>query len=151
MKEEKSIYTIGTSNRSIEDFMEILKTYGIKCVIDVRRFPTSKFKHFKRENLANQLESSGYHYDHLGEHLGGYRSGGYENYMKTDPFQKTLDRVEKMAEKESSVIVCAERLPWRCHRRFIAHELVKRGLKVVHILEKNKIWEPKEQLDLLKG
>ena len=151
MIEEKTIYTLGTSNRAPEEFVGLLKTYEIQRIIDVRRFPTSMFDHFKKGNLISMLESRGFQYTYQGDKLGGYRNGGYKSYMETDPFQKALARVERMAEKEPSAIVCAERLPWRCHRRFIANELEKRGWKIVHILEGEKIWEPRKQLDLLKG
>ncbi|UCE19432.1 MAG: DUF488 domain-containing protein [Gemmatimonadota bacterium] len=147
---EKSIYTLGTSDRSIKEFLDVLREYEIQRVIDVRRFPTSKFAHFKKENLLSMLESKGFLYSYSGDTLGGYRAGGYKSYMETDPFQKALDRVERMAETESSVIVCAERLPWRCHRRFIADRLRARGRSVIHIIEANKTWEPEEQLDFLK-
>lgn len=151
MKREKVVCTLGTSDRTIEQFVDLLRAYGIKRVIDVRRFPTSKFDHFKRENLAKQLEWAGCSYDFFGDRLGGYRNGGYENYMKTDLFRKTLSEVERLARREPALILCAERLPWRCHRRFIAGELRERGWKIIHILEKGKTWEPREQLDLLKG
>jgi uncharacterized protein (DUF488 family) len=149
MKKERVLYTLGTSDRSIGEFVDLLRWYEIKQVVDVRRFPTSKFVHFKKENLMSTLDSSGFQYMYLGDPLGGYRNGGYKSYMETDSFQKALRRVEQMAEKESSAIVCAERLPWRCHRRFIAIELEERGWKIIHILEGNKTWEPKEQLDFL--
>jgi len=151
MKQEEIIYTLGTSDRSIHEFMGILRECGIKRVIDVRRFPTSKFQHFKREILARELENTGYSYDYFGDRLGGYRNGGYKNYMKTDTFDISLKEVESIARKDPVVIMCAERLPWRCHRRFIGAELQERGWNVVHILEKNKTWESKEQLDLLNG
>ena len=150
MKKERIVYTLGTSDRSIEGFVDLLREYEIKRVIDVRRFPTSKFIHFKNENLMSTLESSGFQYNYLGEDLGGYRNGGYKSYMETGPFRKALHQLEQMAGKESSAIVCAERLPWRCHRRFIADQLTARGWKVIHIIEENTIWEPKGQLDFLK-
>ena len=74
------IYTLGTSNRSIKEFLEILKSYQIQIVIDVRRWPTSKwFEHFKKENLEKILSENNIEYLHF-EKLGGYRTGGYEAF-----------------------------------------------------------------------
>ncbi|RKY29766.1 MAG: DUF488 domain-containing protein [Candidatus Omnitrophota bacterium] len=135
------IYTIGTSNRSIEEFINILKSYGIKNVVDVRRFPTSKFSHFKKENLEKYLENEGIKYIYLGDLLGGYRKEGYEKYMETEEFEKGIERLKKIAEKQLTTIMCSERFPWRCHRRFISKKLKLSGIEVVHIIEKNKIWK----------
>lgn len=72
----KIIYTLGTNRRTEEDFIEILNAYGIERLIDVRRFPTSKFPHFKKETLERFLKDNGIEYFFLGEELGGYRKGG---------------------------------------------------------------------------
>lgn len=72
-KDEKVIYTLGTSTRSPEEFVSQLTGHRIKVVADVRRFPTSRFEHFKRENLAGLLHRPGIDYLSLGEELGGYR------------------------------------------------------------------------------
>lgn len=151
MKQEQVIYTLGTSDRNMEEFVDILKANGIKRVVDVRRFPTSKFDHFKKENMEKALDQAGLSYDLLGEELGGFRRGGYEGYIRTDAFRRAMNEVEGLAKKGCIVIVCAERLPWRCHRRFIGDELTRRGWSIIHIIEKNKTWEPKKQLDLLKS
>jgi len=140
---KKTIYTIGSSTRNAEEFLEILKHYGIRCLIDVRSFPTSKFEHFKRERLKDLVERKGMGYIYLGKELGGYRRGGYEAYMKTDDYLKGIERSEEIGEKNSSAIMCAERLPWRCHRRFISQSLKERKWEVVHILEKDKTWQGK--------
>lgn len=151
MENEKIIYTVGTSNRSIQEFLEVLTTFGIQRVVDVRRFPISRFDHFTRENVSLELEQAGLEYDFFGDSLGGYRSGGYRGYMETDTFQDALSEVEELGEKERLVILCAEKLPWRCHRRFIGTALQEREWKVIHILEKDKTWKSEEQLDLLNG
>jgi len=137
------IYTIGSSVRSIEEFLEILEIYGIKCVIDVRRFPTSRLEHFKREKLFGILSKQGIKYYYLGKELGGYRKSGYEAYMKTETYLKTIEKLEKIAQERASVIMCAERFPWRCHRRFIAQSLKQRNWEVIHIIEKHKTWKGK--------
>ncbi len=135
------VYTIGSSVRSIEEFLEILEIYGIKCVIDVRRFPTSRLPHFKREKLFDILTQQGIKYCYLGKELGGYRKGGYEAYMKTETYLKAIEKLEKIAQERVSVITCAERFPWRCHRRFIAQSLKQRHWQVIHIIEKEKTWQ----------
>ncbi|MBC7188947.1 DUF488 domain-containing protein [Candidatus Aerophobetes bacterium] len=142
---EKLIYTIGTSNRSIEEFIEILKKYQIKTAIDVRSFPKSKnFPHFNQENLREALEKDGIGYFYLGKELGGFRKGGYENYTKTEEFEKGIEKLEEIAENSLSVFFCAEKLFYRCHRRFIAEVFSERGWKVLHIVEKERIYEHKK-------
>jgi uncharacterized protein (DUF488 family) len=151
MENEKIIYTVGTSNRSIQEFLEVLKTFGIQRVVDVRRFPVSRFDHFTRENVSLELEQAGLEYDFFGDRLGGYRSGGYKDYIEVEAFQEALSKVERLGEKEAVAVVCAEKLPWRCHRRFIGAALQERGWKVIHILDKDRAWEPEEQIDLFNG
>jgi len=139
------IFTLGTSNRTFEEFLEILKKYEIKVVVDVRHFPTSKlFPHFKKENLKNLLEKEKIKYYHL-EKLGGYREGGYEKYMETKDFKEGLEKLMEIAKKEKTAIICAERFPWKCHRAFISQALEEKGFKVIHIIDKEKIWEPKKE------
>lgn len=143
MKKSFLIFTLGTSNRKIDEFLEILNFYQIERVIDVRRWPTSRlFPHFSKENLKKFLEKDGKEYYHL-ENLGGFRWGGYENYIKTKEFKKGLKNLIKIGQEKQSVIICAERFPWKCHRAFIAQELEKNGIKVFHLIEKDKIWQPK--------
>ena len=139
------IYTLGTSNRSIEEFLEILKEYKIEIVIDVRRWPTSKlFPYFKKENLEKFLAENKIEYFHF-EKLGGFREGGYENYLKTKDFKEALKELIKIAKKKKLVIICAERLPWKCHRAFIARELENKNFKIIHIIEKGRIWNQKKE------
>ncbi len=139
----KIIYSLGTSNRGIEEFVNLLKSYAIEMVVDVRSFPTSKFQHFKRESLLQSLGGQGFGYHYLGKELGGFRKGGYEAYTQTLEYRVGLELLERMASRCRCAILCAERLPWRCHRRFIGRSLQERDWKVVHILEEEKIWEDK--------
>jgi len=139
----KRIYTLGTGQRSLEDFTEILDSYSIEAVIDVRSFPKSKFEHFKRENLESFLKSELFEYHYLGKELGGFRKGGYENYTHTPEFETGINILEKIASKKISVVICAEHFPWRCHRRFIARALQKRGWEIDHIIDKGKLWIPR--------
>ncbi|MBE0428133.1 MAG: DUF488 domain-containing protein [Nitrospirae bacterium] len=139
----KKIYTLGTDRRSEEDFIEILLAYDIRALIDVRRFPKSKIRTFLRENLEPLMERTGIEYNFLGKELGGFRKGGYTSYIITEEFNKGIERLESIALQKKSVIVCAERFPWKCHRKWISRELQKRGWNVEHIIDKGKIWIPK--------
>lgn len=139
----KTIYTLGSSNRNPQEFVALLNFYQIDTLIDVRSFPTSKFEHFKQENLGKILREKGIEYIYLGKELGGYRKGGYETYTKTQAYKYGLSKTEKIAEKNTCSIMCAERLPWRCHRRFIGDSLKKRGWKAIHVIDEKRIWESK--------
>ncbi|MBC7074447.1 DUF488 domain-containing protein [Candidatus Parcubacteria bacterium] len=135
-------FTLGTSNRTLEEFFEILKLNKIESVVDVRRWPSSKlFPHFEKQNLKNFLEKQGINYYHL-EKLGGFRENGYQNYTKTKEFQEGLKELIKILSKSKTAIICAEKLPWKCHRAFIAQKLNEKKIKVFHIINKEKIWNP---------
>lgn len=140
---EKIIFTLGTSNRNFEEFVKLLRSYTGEMVVDVRSFPNSKFPHFRKEALAQTLGEEGLGYYYLGKELGGYRKGGYEAYTQTLEYLVGIELLERMACRCRSVILCAGRLPWRCHRRFIGRSLQERGWKVVHILDGEKSWEDK--------
>jgi uncharacterized protein (DUF488 family) len=101
---ELEIWTIGTSNRSIEEFLNLLAAYRIEAVVDVRRYPTSRHKHFKQEHLKASLNQCGIEYHHVTE-LGGYRKGGYTKYMKTGEFGMGLDYVETLARSKRVAIM----------------------------------------------
>jgi len=139
-KEElDTIYTVGHSNRSLEEFIALMRNHKIQVVADVRRFPRSRLNpQFNRENLEKALKAAGIGYIWLGNELGGYRSGGYEEYTKAHQFQEGLEKLEFTAFHKRTAIMCAEKLWFRCHRRFIADELVRRGWKVLHISELGK-------------
>jgi uncharacterized protein (DUF488 family) len=139
----KKIYTLGTDRRSEEDFTEILLAYSIQSLIDVRSFPRSKIHIFSRENLQDLLKREGIEYHFLGKELGGFRKGGYTSYIISDEFIKGIDLIESIALYKMSVIICAEKLPWKCHRKWISRELHKRDWEVDHIIDKGKVWIPK--------
>jgi uncharacterized protein (DUF488 family) len=139
----RKIFTLGTGRRSEEDFIEILLAYGIETLIDVRRVPRSKSGIFDRQNLEGLLKSEGIGYHYLGDELGGLRKGGYIEYIHTDDFTRGIDTLESLAADRISVIICAEKFPWKCHRKWISRELHKRGWLVEHIIDKGKVWAPK--------
>jgi uncharacterized protein (DUF488 family) len=140
----RSIYSIGSSTRQIEDFIYILRKFKIQALVDVRRFPQSRFDHFNQKNLSIALESRGIRYFYLGDALGGFRKKGYEDYTQTKDFATGIEKLKEIASQFVTVIMCAERFPWRCHRRFIAQDLEKEGWRVIHILDEERTWEPKK-------
>lgn len=139
----KKIFTLGTGRRSEEDFVEILFAYNISALIDVRSFPKSRISVFTRSNLEALLKAEGIQYHYLGRELGGFRKGGYEAYTLTDAFLQGIEKLEFFAKDNVSVIICAERFPWKCHRKWIARELHRRGWDIEHIIDKGKLWIPK--------
>ncbi len=158
------VYTIGHSNRSMREFIELLAGVNASLVVDVRRWPTSRrLPHFTRENLREALQASGIEYTWMPE-LGGYRKFGVDvplnleeatlGCLKSRSFRAYFvylrvnevarERVEWIARKASEkvvVLMCRERIPWRCHRKLISDLLVLKGLKVVHIIERGRMIE----------
>jgi len=141
MPVEKRIFTLGTSTRTWEEFIHLLRVHQIEMVIDVRSFPTSKFAHFKRQSMNPSLGEAGFGYSYLGKELGGYRQEGYEAYTQTLPYLVGMELLERMSSRCRSAILCAERLPWRCHRRFIGRSLQERGWEVIHIIDEKRVWK----------
>ena len=116
----------------------LLWSLNVEVVVDVRRFPTSRFNHFEREELSRLLEGEGLSYVYLGEEL-----GGYEAYLGRQEFRQGLDKLEELARQMRVVVLCAERLPWRCHRRFIGQELERDGFRVEHVIDEKRRWVPR--------
>jgi len=137
------IYTLGTDLRSAEDFIEILLAYEIRAVIDVRSFPKSRMSHFSKNPLAELLKSNGIAYHFFGKELGGFRKGGYAAYVTTEEFSNGVGMIESVAKETVSVIICSEKFPWKCHRKWISRELQHGGWSVEHIIDKGKVWNPK--------
>jgi len=138
MKEKPNIWTIGHSNRSIDTFLELLSEHGIQVLVDVRRFPTSKSEHFKREHMKKWLPEHGTEYVWSGKELGGYRRGGYKRHMRTKLFREGIKRLLEIAKDKHTCVMCMEVNPKYCHRRFISEHLERRGVKVVHIIAKGQ-------------
>ncbi|MFQ5837522.1 MAG: DUF488 family protein [Thermoplasmata archaeon] len=130
------LWTIGHSNRIWKEFLSLLKECRIEGLVDVRRFPTSKWSHFTAEALRRLLADEGIEYLHV-EGLGGYR-GGYEAYMGGREFEEALGQLISEASERRTVIMCAEKLFFRCHRRHIADAIVARGGHVYHILDSGR-------------
>jgi uncharacterized protein (DUF488 family) len=134
-----SLWTIGHGSRKIDEFILLLKENCIELLIDVRRFPTSKTDHFKREKLRELISSKGIEYEWLGDKLGGFRKGGYESYMQTEEFKEGIRELVEKASKKRVCIMCLEISPKGCHRRFISMHLGKEGHDIFHILSKSKV------------
>jgi len=124
----------------MREFLHVLRAYQIELVLDIRRFPTSRYRHFTREQLRDCLEQHGIVYQHVGR-LGGFRKGGYRAYMETREFERGLTYVEELAASKRVVLMCAELHVLRCHRRFIADALKERGHTVLHIVDDRTSYE----------
>jgi len=144
LAEDKPIYTLGTSTRSPEEFIALLRDHGVEMVVDVRRFPSSRFEHFNQEMLTKILNEAGLDYVYMGKELGGYRREGYRTFSDSADFQAGVERLRQVARQKRAAIICAERFPWRCHRRFISRALEKRGEEVIHIIDPGRDWQPKK-------
>ncbi len=148
-----AVWTLGHSNRSLQEFLEILRAHGIERVIDVRRFPASrKWPHFDAAALAASLPAAGIAYVGMPE-LGGRRRPradsphrawrtegfrGYADFMDTPEFATALEKLVALARERSSALMCAEALPWRCHRSLIADALMARGREVIEVLSEKE-------------
>lgn len=139
LREEGTVlWTIGHSNRSIEQFVALLEEHRIKVLVDIRSFPTSKVEHFKREERERWLPEHRIEYAWLGKELGGYRRGGYKAHMKTELFREGVEKLLELARQRRVSIMCMEKNPKYCHRRFLTAYLERKGVEVIHILEKGQ-------------
>lgn len=148
IKPTASLYTVGHSTRSIEEFIALLKAHEIEMVIDIRSIPKSRHNpQFNQDVLKKSLAKAKIRYRHIKE-LGGLRHPlkdsintgwinasfrGFADYMQTPNFQKGLEKLEKLALKKRCTLLCAEAVPWRCHRSLVADALTIRKWKVFHI------------------
>ena len=144
-----AVVTIGHSTRTLETFIHLLQIYDAKQVIDVRTVPRSRYNpQFNHETLAEDLKAAGIGYLHM-PGLGGLRRPrpdsinlgwrnasfrGFADYMRTPEFENHLNELAKLAQRKRTAVMCAEALPWRCHRSLISDALEIRGIKVAHIL-----------------
>ena len=141
------IYTIGHSTRSLEELVSLLREHGIKRLADIRRYPGSRrYPHFSRDALAVSLPARGIEYVHMPE-LGGRRKPAagspntalrneqfraYADHMGSEEFRRAVDRL--VAFEDRTAVMCAEAVPWRCHRNLLSDDLLRRGSEVVHII-----------------
>ena len=146
---ELAILTIGHSTRALNEFVELLRAYNVTLVADVRSSSHSRHNpQFSKETLSAALKLAGVKYIHMPE-IGGLRRPkhdsvnnawrnksfrGYADYMQTKEFTENLLKLVALARENHLAIMCAEALPWRCHRSLIADALMVRHIKVEHIL-----------------
>lgn len=144
-----SLFTIGHSTRPLSDFMGLIDAYGVKQIVDVRSIPKSRhYPQFNEDNLKQSLKRGGVRYKHIIK-LGGLRHSkkgslnlswrnlsfrGFADYMATQEFSDGLDELMHIASMRETAIMCAEAVPWRCHRALIADALVKNGWIVRDIM-----------------
>jgi uncharacterized protein (DUF488 family) len=142
------IWTIGHSNRSIEDFVELLKAHGVEAIADVRSIPASRHNpQFAQKQLEKYLKKRGIGCEWF-EDLGGRRHAkkdsknlgwhnasfrGYADYMQRPEFAAGLERLEHYTRGRRVALMCAEAVPWRCHRSMIGDALLARGWRVLDI------------------
>jgi uncharacterized protein (DUF488 family) len=147
---QNTLYTVGHSTRTIEEFLALLGHYRIQLLVDVRTIPMSRrLPHFNQTHLASALPERRIAYLHLPA-LGGLRKStdpdspnrgwrnmsfrGYADYMQTEAFEKGIDALLSEAGGRSAAVMCAEAVPWRCHRSLISDALLVRGVPVFHLL-----------------
>ncbi|MFO0701964.1 MAG: DUF488 domain-containing protein [Nitrospira sp.] len=149
----KVLWTIGHSTRSIDQLVALLNAHGVQQLVDVRAIPRSRHTpQFNKETLLKGLQNEGLLYTHMAQ-LGGLRKPrkesinqgwrnnsfrGYADYMQTDEFWSALDELIAESRTLPTAIMCAEAVPWRCHRSLIADALVSRGWEVRHIMAVTK-------------
>ncbi len=153
-----TVYTIGHSSHDKEKFIEMLKAHGIKLLIDVRTIPKSrKVSQFNWDVLEEYLRKHNILYVYMPQ-LGGLRHAsrnslntgwrnlgfrGFADYMQTEEFWNGIEDLMVYAKENDAAIMCAEALPWRCHRSLIADALLAKGAKVFHIISPTNLLEHK--------
>jgi uncharacterized protein (DUF488 family) len=150
------IWTVGHSTRSEKGFIDLLTSFGITMLADIRTFPGSRrYPHFNQEILVKTLKESGIGYVHLPA-LGGRRKPkadsrnsawrnvsfrGYADHMETNEFKNAILRLEQLARENRTAYMCSEALWWKCHRALVSDYLKTRGWRVLHIQDIQKYQE----------
>lgn len=148
------IHTVGHGSRTLEDLLGLLRGAGVGLLVDVRSLPRSrKFPRFDREALERSLPAAGIAYEWEGAALGGFRKPrkdsphsalaaprfrAYADHMGTEGFRRAA---EALLGEQRAALMCAERLPWRCHRWLLSDWLAARGARVVHIISPGQVPE----------
>ncbi|MDP2453591.1 MULTISPECIES: DUF488 family protein [unclassified Kaistella] len=151
-----TIFTIGHSTRTIEEFLDLLFSFDIKILADIRRLPGSrKYPQFDQDALKKSLEENGIEYVYI-EDLGGRRKvspdskntawrnksfQGYADYMETESFENGIKVLEKLALEKNTAMMCSEAVWWRCHRSMVSDYLKSKGWEVLHIMALGKATE----------
>ncbi|MEO6970591.1 MAG: DUF488 domain-containing protein [Chthoniobacterales bacterium] len=148
-KNSTGLLTVGHSTRTIEEFIELLRAHKVTRVVDVRTVPRSRHNpQFNKDSLPDSLRKAGLGYIHL-PGLGGLRHAkrdslnagwrnasfrGYADYMQTPEFAESLEKLIELAQEDRIAIMCAEAVPWRCHRSLIGDALTVRGIRTEDIM-----------------
>ena len=156
--ETHTIYTIGHSTHSLDEFLNMLRSFDIKILADIRSLPGSRrFPQFDMENIKISLEETGIQYIHLAD-LGGRRKmkkdsknnrwnndsfRGYADYMETKEFENAIVKLENIALEQPTAYMCSEAVWWRCHRSMVSDYLKAKGWAVLHIMATGKVQEHK--------
>jgi uncharacterized protein (DUF488 family) len=143
------VLTVGHSTRTLVEFINLLQAHGVSRVVDVRTVPRSRYNpQFNKASLPRALKKAGLSYVHM-PGLGGLRHAnsdsinmgwrnasfrGYADYMQTPEFEQSLDELIRLANQERIALMCAEAVPWRCHRSLIADALLVRGIRTEDIM-----------------
>jgi len=147
-----TVYTVGHSNRDLDQFVGLLKAHGVNTLVDIRKLPGSnKYPHFNQEELSDSLARAGVRYVYL-EELGGRRPQrkesantawrnrsfrAYADYMETDEFRRGIESLLGYASEGRVAVMCSEAVWWRCHRALVADYLKSLGVSVFHILSES--------------
>jgi uncharacterized protein (DUF488 family) len=146
--EDQEILTVGHSNHEERDLIELLRGAGVERLVDVRANPRSRYPQFNRSALAASLAAAGIGYTHLGDELGGRREPapdsqndaweegpfrGYADHMASEEFAAGIERLQQLARRDRTAVICAEADWNRCHRRLIADALTVCGWRVLHL------------------
>lgn len=144
-----TLYTVGHSDRALDELMAVLGEAGVTVLVDVRAEPRSKrHPQFNEDALRTACGASGIVYHWAGRHLGGMRAAradsphvamdegrrGFADHMASEEFQRAAVQLVNMAARGPTAILCAERLPDRCHRALIADYLLLQGVQIVHLI-----------------
>jgi len=162
-RSREEIYTIGHGNKSLEELVLLLKTYGVKILADVRSYPRSKRNpHFDHDNLAATLPKWHIRYEWFQE-LGGFRKKGlgaqsphvamqsngfqhYADHMFTEAFREHVRRLSKLSQIGRTCVMCAETIPAKCHRWYLSDHLFANNVNVMHIIDmKENSWHKLSQ------
>ncbi len=144
----QTIYTVGHSTHDLDEFIRLLHAHGVTKIADVRTIPRSRHNpQFNQDTLPDALQAAGIGYVHL-PGLGGLRHThadspnlawhnasfrGFADHMQTDEFAENLKQLVKLGKRQPLALMCAEAVPWRCHRSLIADALIVRGIPAEHI------------------
>lgn len=153
MQEKRTVYTIGHSTRDFDEFVEMLKSFQIETLVDIRSFPGSrKFPQYNKETLEKTIPEKGIKYIHL-KSLGGRRKvkpdshntrwrsdafKGYADYMETPEFEKGMEELIEIAKNSRTAYMCSEAVWWRCHRSMVSDYLKAKNWLVLHIMALGK-------------